>query len=191
MNAKTLPWQDVTLRPLDEIEVDKFKVWQNDANIRDRTMGFRFPAQTSNVAGWLEGKAAQNGRAAAFSIFFEKTGVGACFLDSIDWVNRTSDLGVYVGDRDMQGKGVGKVACLLLLDYAFNGLNLRRVGLEVVSFNEAAVQLYETLGFVREGAARQRYKINGKAHDVVYFGMLADEFAPDIPKTANRFVLHG
>ena len=39
----------------------------------------------------------------------------------------------------------------LLLDFGFNELNFHRIQLNVISYNDAAIALYETLGFVKEG----------------------------------------
>lgn len=187
MRNKSLPWSDVSLRPLDAIPVENFKSWQNNPELRNQTMGFRFPVQLANVAQWQDRKVQENGSlSASFSIFFRDLGVGAIFISRIDWVHRTTELGVYIGEEEAKGRGVGYCACALTLDYVFHALNLRRVGLKVVETNHAACTMYESLGLTREGVDRDAYMLRGHATDVIRFGILSEEFVIQIPSVANR-----
>ena len=182
------PWSKVSLQPLDEIPLETLKAWQNDPDIRGRTMGFSFPVQSANIEKWRENKASESGnRSSSSAIFFGKIAVGASFLTSIDWVQRISDFGIYIGDKDAHRKGIGYCACALMLDHAFYGLNLRRVQIRVVETNVPALKLYESLGFVHEGVERQAYLFRGQTLNVLRLGILAEEFIVDIPPSANRF----
>ena len=67
--------------------------------------------------------------------------------------SRVADLGLMVHD-EYTGRGIGRALMERLLDVADNWLGLKRVDLEVVTDNEAAVHLYESLGFEREGVRR-------------------------------------
>jgi len=84
--------------------------------------------------------------------------IGYVALVNIVWSNRTAELGIYIGDANMRGKGRGSSALALLLDYAFLELNLHRVQLEVVDYNTQAIRAYRQLGFTQEGARRQHDK---------------------------------
>lgn len=97
-------------------------------------------------------------------------------LTAINYRNRSTECIIEIGVKEMQGKGVGTAALSLLLDFAFNELNLHRVSLKVLSFNERAIRLYEKLGFVREGAVRQDFYRAGAWHDIILMGMLKDEY---------------
>lgn len=88
-------------------------------------------------------------------------------LTAINYRNRSTECIIEIGVKEMQGKGVGTATLSLLLDFAFNELNLHRVSLKVLSFNERPIRLYEKLGFVREGAVW---------HDIILMGMLKDEY---------------
>jgi len=63
-------------------------------------------------------------------------------------------VGISVHD-EWQGKGVGSALMSAGLDLVDNWLNLRRIELEVYTDNEAAIKLYERVGFEREGTLRQ------------------------------------
>jgi len=72
------------------------------------------------------------------------------------------DIVVHAG---WQGKGVGKALMRAGLDLADSWLNLTRLELEVYADNEAAVRLYERLGFEVEGTLRQHAFRDGQYVD--------------------------
>lgn len=65
----------------------------------------------------------------------------------------------------------------LLLDYGFNELNFYRIQLNVISYNENAIKLYEGLGFVKEGSYRDFIFRDGKRHDMYLYGLLKQEWS--------------
>jgi ABC-type cobalamin/Fe3+-siderophores transport system ATPase subunit len=69
-----------------------------------------------------------------------------------------------------------KLATEMLLSYAFNELALHRVSLEVVSFNQLAISLYQKLGFVKEGILRDSVYSEGKYHDIWVMSLLRHEY---------------
>jgi RimJ/RimL family protein N-acetyltransferase len=93
----------------------------------------------------------------------------------IDWVCRTAHLGILIGDRNRRGKGIGRDAVKLLLGYAFDTLNLRRIEMRVLASHDAAVKLYETSGFVVEGRLRQAYYSAGTFVDVLVMALLRND----------------
>jgi RimJ/RimL family protein N-acetyltransferase len=64
----------------------------------------------------------------------------------------------------------------LALDFAFRELNLHRICLTVFSYNPAAIKLYESLGFTREGVYREHLQRDGQRHDMILYGLLRREW---------------
>jgi len=180
-------WASIALTPIQADDLDQLNAWQNDAEIRDLIMGFRGPVRLETTAEWIRGVAEQNLKTrAVFAIRFRGALAGVAQLHMLDWVQRTALLGVYVGSPDARGARLGEAAVRLLLDYAFGGLDLHRVGLEVVASNAAAKRLYARLGFVREGVMRQAYQRGGVREDIEYHGMLRSEWTQTPPAVARR-----
>lgn len=82
-------------------------------------------------------------------------------------------IGMGVHD-DFRRRGIGRALLLALLDAADNWLGLRRVELDVNVDNEAAIALYESLGFEIEGTARQSILRNGVLVDAHWMGRLRE-----------------
>ena len=80
-------------------------------------------------------------------------------------------LGMGVHD-EWQGKGVGSALMRAGVDLADKWLNLTRLELEVYTDNEAAIRLYERLGFEREGTLRQHAFRDGSYVDAYLMARL-------------------
>ncbi len=101
--------------------------------------------------------------------------LGYLELDDIIWSNGVGWFAIGIGDRANWGKGYGREAMTLALDYAFRELNLHRVQLTVFAYNERAIALYEKLGFRREGVFREFLHRDGKCYDMYLYGILRAE----------------
>jgi hypothetical protein len=62
------------------------------------------------------------------------------------------------------------------LEYAFRLRNVQKVWLTVNSDNERALRSYERCGFVEEGRLRKQVWNNGRYIDLVYMGVLREEW---------------
>jgi len=83
--------------------------------------------------------------------------------------------GIYILEK-FQGKGLGKDALKLLLDYYFNEKGYNKAEAHVYSFNPASQAFHTKFGFTHEGTLRGRLYSRGKANDVHIYGLLANEF---------------
>ena len=79
--------------------------------------------------------------------------VGCIDLFDFDARNRKAAIGMYIAP-DARGKGVGKQAVQLLLDYAFNFLHLRMVYAIISVNNLACSRLYEQMDFLPSSPLR-------------------------------------
>jgi len=93
-----------------------------------------------------------------------------------NWGSRDAFVGIGIGDRNDWGKGYGTDAMKIMLRYAFTELNLRRVTLSVFEYNPRAVRSYEKTGFQHEGRSRGALLRDGKRWDVIYMGILRDDW---------------
>lgn len=102
--------------------------------------------------------------------------IGFVDLNGIQWNNGVAGLGISIADRGYWGKGYGSDALELILRYAFDELNLYRVGLDSFAYNERAIHVYEKMGFVHEGRARGALIKDGKRYDDIFMGILREEW---------------
>lgn len=102
--------------------------------------------------------------------------LGFVALHSIEWNNGAAQLAIGIGESGYRGKGYGTDALQVILRYAFQELNLYRLGLDVIASNTRAVHTYDRLGFQPEGRMRGAVLRDGQRTDRVYMGILRDEW---------------
>jgi RimJ/RimL family protein N-acetyltransferase len=95
---------------------------------------------------------------------------------NIDHINKTATLGIMIGKNDEREKGYGTEAIKLLLDYAFNHLNLNNIMLELLDTNERAKKCYLKCGFKELGVRKQSHYLEGIYHDSIYMQILKEDF---------------
>ena len=102
--------------------------------------------------------------------------IGELVLENLQSVHRDGWVAIGLGERDCWGKGYGTEAMRLALRYAFLELNLYRVSLTVFDYNERAIRSYEKAGFRHEGRMREFMLRDGQRWDLVYMGILRQEW---------------
>lgn len=83
---------------------------------------------------------------------------------------------IYIADIINRGKGYGEEALRLILKWAFDEMKAERVTLDYFVGNEIAANLYEKVGFKKEGVMRHGGKKNGKYVDMCLMSMLKEEY---------------
>ncbi|HDI10630.1 MAG TPA: N-acetyltransferase [Euryarchaeota archaeon] len=112
-----------------------------------------------------------------FSIILKENGslIGNSSL-KVDFFNRTGRLGISLWRKDLWGRGLGRESVILTLDYGFNVLSLDVISLDVMEFNERAINCYKSVGFKEVGRKRCRILRGSKKYDLIEMDMLRDEF---------------
>ncbi|MGA8028092.1 MAG: GNAT family protein [Bryobacteraceae bacterium] len=101
--------------------------------------------------------------------------IGNVGLFDISWVMRVGELRAIIGDRQHWG-GFATDAYKLILKYAFDRLNLRRIIAGTRADNVRSIVNLRKLGFVEEGRQREHFLRNEVPYDIVQFGLLRREF---------------
>jgi RimJ/RimL family protein N-acetyltransferase len=102
--------------------------------------------------------------------------IGDVGLDGIKWAHGECFVGIGIGERELWGQGYGTEAMRLILRFAFQEVNLRRVSLNVFEYNPRAIRSYEKSGFRLEGCVRGALKRGGRRWDIFYMGILRSEW---------------
>jgi len=86
----------------------------------------------------------------------------------------TAGLAIYL-HQDYHGVGLGTEMVGLLLEAAEEH-GVHKVNLETVADNEAAMRLFEKMGFEVEGRIRDSYRgSDGRYHDIIAMGKILDQ----------------
>jgi len=164
----------VYLRPMEERDVADRVRWFNDPRIC-LTLGMDFPPVSEvGTRQWLQ-RAALNNRRKDFIICLraDNRPIGSIGLRDINWRHSKAETYLAVGEREAWGKGYGKEAQRLLLEYSFVQLGLNRLYLYTLVENERMVRLNQGLGFAVEGTLRSDVFDHSEYRDRVVMGITA------------------
>lgn len=166
---------NISIRPITTGDTQNIVKWRNSSFVRDNFI-FRQELTASDHEKWMSTSVA-SGKAAQFIIVSDELGdIGSVYLRDIDNVNRKAEYGIFIGEEDAVGKGIGTIAARLILKYAFEVLQLNRVFLRVFPENKGAIKSYEKAGFVKEGLFYEDVIIDSVPRDMVFMAVLASQY---------------
>ncbi|EDT27894.1 GNAT family N-acetyltransferase [Clostridium perfringens] len=164
----------INLRPIENRDLKVLNKWKNDYEIF-KYLGGGFQPQSINEQEKYISNLINNSGTSKRFIIDNGEAIGMVGLYDINFINRNCDLGIYIGEKSEQGKGYAKETMDLILDFAFNNLNLKKIKLNVVNANNKAINLYNSLGFKEVGILKEERFINGKFEDVKIMELIKDE----------------
>ncbi len=98
--------------------------------------------------------------------------IGNIKLGPVDSNHRLADIGILIGEKDCWGKGYALEAINLIVDYAFNTLNLHKVTAGCYAPNKGAIRAFEKAGFVQDGVRKSHCFFEGEYVDDVLLGLV-------------------
>lgn len=147
--------------------------WMNES-ATNRFLESRFyPHSIKTLSEYIIDKQGDNLN--AFFAIILKDGdrhIGNIKLGPVDSNHRLADIGILIGEKDCWGKGYALEAINLVVDYAFNALNLHKVTAGCYAPNKGAIRAFEKAGFVQEGVRKAHCFFEGKYVDDVLLGLV-------------------
>jgi RimJ/RimL family protein N-acetyltransferase len=111
------------------------------------------------------------GDAVSFVVDLDGAAVGGASLFNFDSLARHAEAGINLL-ANARGRGIGTAAIVQLVEFGFMRRNLRRIHLQAIASNTAAIGAYEKAGFMIEGRQRQHAWVRGAYEDIVLMGIL-------------------
>ena len=105
----------------------------------------------------------------------DATIIGTCTLHGLNPPCRSAEIGYVLRPSDW-GRGFANEACVALLDWGFERLDLNRVEADIDPRNTPSARALERLGFTREGHLRERWIVGGEVSDSWIYGLLRREW---------------
>jgi RimJ/RimL family protein N-acetyltransferase len=170
----------VRLRAYEKSDLDAVMKWVNDEGVTQflRDELFAYPVSRAQEERFIEHVSipSHTSREFALETIADRTYLGGIGLHDIDWILRSAEAGIVIGNKDYWGKGYGTDAMRTLMRLAFDRMNMHRVWLRVYDFNVRAIASYERCGFQRWGVLRDGKFIRGRYHDTIVMGILESEY---------------
>ena len=170
-----MPGDRVYLRKVSPDDVNEaYCRWMNDPTT-NRFLESRFcPHSIETLREYVVNKQGDNLNA-FFAIVLSNRDrhIGNIKLGPVDPNHRLADIGILIGEKDCWGKGYASEAISLIVDYAFNILNLHKVTAGCYAPNKGAIRAFEKTGFVQEGVRKAHCFFEGAYVDDVLLGLVS------------------
>jgi RimJ/RimL family protein N-acetyltransferase len=167
------------LRAIEETDLQQLREWRNNPALRQYFREYR-DLTFLDQARWFESLSGDDTKI-MFAIH-NKGLVGCCGLTNIDWVNRSAEVSIYIGEVEL-GKDpvyiddkVAPAALKELMAYAFDECGLSRLWVEVFAFDTLKTNLFLGARFEKEGTLRGVHFTKGKSYDSNIYGYLVEEW---------------
>jgi len=159
------------IRPSDVNE--NYYRWMNDPEVTQYLESRFYPNSMEGLCEYVAGKLRD--RDNVFLAIVLREGdrhIGNVKLGPINWIHRSADIGILIGEKDCWGKGHATEAIRLVVDYAFRKLNLHKVTAGCYSNNQGSLGAFEKAGFQVEGVRKEQFFSNDQYTDGVLLGIV-------------------
>ncbi len=179
----------IRLRAPEKGDVPRFTAWLNDPEVR-QGLSMYLPLSIAEEERWFENMLQQPANEHPLTIEVRQgeswIPIGNCGFMNIEWRNRASEVGIFIGEKSFWNQGYGTETMRLLLEHGFQTLNLNRIFLRVFGNNARAIRSYEKAGFIHEGRMRQAEYQAGAYIDVLLMSVLRSEWLTDLSDLAGN-----
>lgn len=162
----------IVLRLMRDEDTELIIAWRNSQDVRKNFI-YQEPFTREGHENWVR-TMIRTGRAVQMMICELETGkpLGSVYIRDIDRHHNKAEYGIFIGEPQARGRGIGTAAARLMLRYCFEEEGLHRVYLRALAGNRPAIRSYEKAGFVREGCLRDDVFVNGSYCDVIWMAVL-------------------
>jgi RimJ/RimL family protein N-acetyltransferase len=152
---------------------ENYRRWMNDDQVTQYLESRFYPHSVESIASYISHvNESPDSVLLAIVIKDKNAHIGNIKIGSINWIHRFADVGIMIGEKAYWGQGLATEAIKLVVDYAFNKLNLRRLEAGCYANNPASLRAFQKAGFIEEGRLKQRYFWNAEYVDRVCLGIV-------------------
>ena len=104
----------------------------------------------------------------------------------LDLNHRIAYFGFFIGEKNYWGRKASLESCFLIFHFAFDHLEMRKVGGVVYSNNIGSIFNYKQLGFVEEGRLKNHFLFDDEPVDILYYSMMKEDWKVAKIKIADK-----
>ena len=167
--------EKVFLRPITREDTPLIVAWRNTPSVY-RHFIFRQPFTPELHENWLKTKV-DTGQVIQYIIMENprRRPIGSVYYRDVDPVNESAEYGIFIGEEDCLGRGLGTETARLFTRFGLDVLKMHRISLRVLGGNDIARRSYEKAGFVTEGVFKDMVKLGGEFRDVTMMAIVNKE----------------
>lgn len=180
--------KQIYLRPITIEDTDNVVRWRNDQKIVENFI-YRKPISKEEHLSWLHNKV-ETGQVIQFIICDLKTDkpLGSIYLQNFNEESHQAEEGIFLGEEEAYGRGIGTEAAKLVLDYSFQTLKLHKLTARVLSYNQGSRKMHEKAGYRQESYLKDELFLDGKYEDLIFYGAINPAEDNNVQKDSRKKV---
>ncbi len=161
----------------DSDHINLYTKWMNNPKVRVFAR-WETPIRVEDIKKSFEHKEGRVPKSIVFEIWHkkDKKPIGQCGLVWINWVHGWANAFLFIGEPDYWNKNIATEATEMLVEYAFNELNLNKLHGGAAVENIGSWSVAEKVGFKFEGIQKGDMYVNGKYHDSKIYCILKEDW---------------
>lgn len=172
MQRHFLNGKKISLRNLEETDLQNIQKWLSNSEFTHYLFQGDRPTSLQSLKDDFD-KNHKNMHDVVFALVTKNNvHIGWVGIYEINWISRKGEIRFFVGEKKFWGRGYATEAVSLLVDYAFNKLNLHRVYGGTNKENKGSIKVFKNNGFHEEGTLKEEHFRNGRYYDVLRFGLI-------------------
>ncbi|MBL7943675.1 MAG: GNAT family N-acetyltransferase [Flavobacteriales bacterium] len=168
----------VALRPVTAADAnERYLRWLNDPEVVKHLETVPQPYTMEMLKQYIAGVIGHPGNY-FFMLIDKSTGreIGTMRLHNVNRHHGTCNIGIMIGERDLQGKGFGTDAYHTGIRFAFESLGLRKIWEAVNARNTASLAMFARLGFEEEGRWKAHVRTADGFDDKILLSLFSERF---------------
>ena len=165
-----LEGSQIYLRQITVEDTDIVLKWRNDPQVVKNFI-YRKPISREEHLDWIHNKV-EKGLVIQFIVCDKENDkpLGSIYLQNFDEESHRAEWGIFLGEPEVRGRGIGTEAGKILMQYAFHELKLHKVISRVLAYNIGSVKMNQNMGGIQEGYMKDQLYLDRTYVDEIIFG---------------------
>ena len=175
--AKFIEGERISLIPSSKEHIPLYTKWMNDPEVRKYSRN-PVPLSIDEIKKWFEPSDQKYTEFIGFEIYHndDKRVIGVVGINHINWIYRHANIFITIGEKDYWNQGYATEAARMVLNYAFNEINLNKIYAGIAELNKGSWNVAEKLNFTYETTVPEDFYMDGKYVSVKKYHILKDEW---------------
>ncbi|MBN2382470.1 GNAT family N-acetyltransferase [bacterium] len=173
LEGKTIYLREVRLSDVN----GNYYRWLNDPDVSQYLETRFIPQSMENIKKYVENLDGRKDEIfMAMCLLENDKHIGNIKLGPINWIHRSADISLVIGEKDYWGKGIATEAVSLVTRYAFEVLNMHKLRAGCYDGNKGSIKAFLKNGFEKEGVRKEERFVGDKWVDEILLGLTVHNF---------------
>lgn|SRR5690625_1218286 len=181
---KSIETERCILRKLTQTDADRIEELASDYDVAKTTLNIPHPYPKGGAKDFIERTilAEVDGKSVTYAIVKKRTNqlIGIIGI-KLTPTHKRGELGYWIGKPDW-GRGYGTEATKAIVTLGFETLHLHKIFSRAITTNPGSWRIMVKVGMTHEGTLKQHAARRGQFVDLVYYGILKEEYEQRLKK---------